>query len=65
MTNLCPHCFRPQATEEDWEIIPEGQGEHLCWSEGMDCDREPLFNLAGLIVENNRLKEELARFRNR
>lgn len=28
---ICQECFRPKATEQDYEDIPEGEGGHLCW----------------------------------
>jgi len=31
MTERCPDCDRILATDRDHEIIPEGEGEHLCW----------------------------------
>jgi hypothetical protein len=30
---LCPDCARPVATQRDWDTIPEGQGDHLCWGQ--------------------------------
>jgi hypothetical protein len=27
----CKYCQREMATESDYETIPEGEGEHLCW----------------------------------
>ncbi len=27
----CPRCDRPVATQDDYDTIPEGGGEHLCW----------------------------------
>lgn len=31
MTDRCHRCDRPIATQKDWDTIPEGDGEHLCW----------------------------------
>ena len=33
MREMCTRCLRPKATERDYEDIPEGEGEHLCWGE--------------------------------
>lgn len=27
----CDRCGKPKATDEDYETIPEGEGDHLCW----------------------------------
>lgn len=29
----CGQCGRPQATEWDYNTLPEGEGEGLCWRE--------------------------------
>lgn len=29
----CTHCFRPHATDEDWNLYEGGEGDHLCWEE--------------------------------
>ena len=36
MTDRCPTCDRPKASPQDWENVPEGEGEHLCWG-GTQC----------------------------
>jgi len=33
MTTICDECGRPRATQEDYDTIPEGEGEGLCWGE--------------------------------
>ena len=33
----CQTCFRPVATQKDWDEIPEGEGAHLCWDDGPMC----------------------------
>ncbi len=33
MREICKDCLRPKATDQDYEDIPEGEGEHLCWGE--------------------------------
>lgn len=37
----CPRCLRPQATAADWDAIPEGEGDHLCWDSPTTCWQEP------------------------
>lgn len=32
----CPGCGRLTATQDDWDNIPEGEGEWLCW-DGANC----------------------------
>ena len=32
ISNLCPSCDLPLATDEDFQTIPAGEGEWLCWS---------------------------------
>ena len=32
----CETCDRPPASDEEWDTISEGEGEHLCWG---DCYR--------------------------
>lgn len=37
----CENCDLPLATDEDFQKIPPGQGEHLCWSQyGAKCEPE-------------------------
>jgi hypothetical protein len=40
----CNVCWRPVATEEDYDRYEEGEGEHLCWEVEAVCvevaDRE-------------------------
>lgn len=35
MSDRCHDCDLPRASREDWDNIPEGEGEHLCWG---DCE---------------------------
>ena len=44
MLGRCASCSKPVATDEDYETVPEGQGEDLCWDapgciQGSDEDR--------------------------
>lgn len=32
MTDRCENCDKPTATQADYDTIPEGDGQHLCWS---------------------------------
>jgi hypothetical protein len=36
---LCDRCFRPEATEDQWATVPEGEGEELCWGIGANCEQ--------------------------
>lgn len=37
----CENCDLPLATDEDFQKIPPGEGEHLCWSRyGTKCEPE-------------------------
>lgn len=29
----CVNCDRPRATQHDYDTIPGGEGEHLCWAD--------------------------------
>lgn len=31
MTERCPVCDRPKASQDDFDEVPEGAGEELCW----------------------------------
>ena len=33
----CPRCFRPMASESDWESAEEGERPDLCWEDVMTC----------------------------
>jgi hypothetical protein len=34
----CRYCEKELASQSDYDNIPEGQGEHLCWSDfGQPC----------------------------
>lgn len=38
----CENCDLPQATQEDFDTIPGGEGGHLCWAEfGTACEPAP------------------------
>ena len=38
----CENCDLPQATQEDFDTIPGGEGGHLCWAEfGTVCEPAP------------------------
>lgn len=39
--NRCVTCDKVVATPEDYKNIPEGEGEHLCWSEYSKWGCEP------------------------
>lgn len=30
---LCLYCQCPVANQKEWDEIPEGEGDHLCWGE--------------------------------
>lgn len=53
----CHACDRPLATQSDDDSIPEGQGEHLCWSDwnrGV-CENEPVdWRARALQAESDR-----------
>lgn len=34
----CEFCWRPLATEAEWESTPEGEGDHLCWDGTNGCE---------------------------
>mgnify|MGYP006287343987 CR=1 FL=1 len=39
MSESCPVCDLPLATDEDYQTIPAGEGEWLCWAAyGAKCD---------------------------
>lgn len=39
MADRCDNCLRVRATDEDWDTIEPGDGEHLCWAEwSSTCD---------------------------
>jgi hypothetical protein len=39
VSDLCPSCDLPLATDEDFQTIPAGEGEWLCWSAyGTKCE---------------------------
>lgn len=49
---LCNRCFRPEATEEQWATIPEGEGDELCWGMGANCGMvDPEEVLLARVVE--------------
>lgn len=61
MRARCPNCDRPTATDSDYENIPEGEGEHLCWapwSMGV-CEVPEDEVIARLRAENAALRQEL------
>jgi hypothetical protein len=29
----CKYCEKDVATQADYDVIPEGEGDHLCWSD--------------------------------
>lgn len=33
----CKKCFRPEATQHDWNTVKDGERSDLCWS-NEDCD---------------------------
>lgn len=52
----CPLCERRFATTAEWESIPDGEGEHLCWSDPdlEDCQTaefSPYKTLCGVLEE--------------
>lgn len=59
------HCCldgKPFATQADYDSIPDGQGEHLCWSafdQSVNCP-DPLAVALALRGENERLRAALA-----
>lgn len=50
----CYRCGRPEATEADYEFIPEGEGEHLCWG-GDQCNATDAETIARLRAEREGL----------
>lgn len=34
---ICAVCGRQQATDEQWDTVPQGEGEELCWG-GDQCE---------------------------
>lgn len=38
-SELCPRCDKQKATQRDYDHIPEGEGDHLCWAPfGSECE---------------------------
>ena len=33
----CRYCGKPKATDDDWDKIPESEGDHLCWAPDKRC----------------------------
>ena len=48
----CEHCLRPIASDDDWERIPEGEGEHLCWDYPTCCESQadPAAHIADALL---------------
>lgn len=48
---ICPKCLRPEANDDDWRDVPEGEGAELCWGT-YDCTSRALTfaDLATLIL---------------
>lgn len=51
LRETCLHCFRPHATQADWERCDDDEGIDLCWArlEGPRCDAVPVRDLADLL----------------
>lgn len=39
MTDRCENCDKPTATQAEYDTIPEGDGQHLCWRSWNHHDR--------------------------
>jgi hypothetical protein len=52
----CEICDRPVASDEEWDTIPEGEGDHLCWG-GMQCSMESVDWRARALKAEAALKE--------
>lgn len=51
----CEICDRLPASNEEWDTIPEGEGEHLCWG---DCERYAVDWRARALKAEAALKEQ-------
>lgn len=50
--DVCISCFKPKASEADWEKYDDGEGEHLCWEDGsMMCAPEQGTTREGMYAE--------------
>lgn len=61
---LCRYCRCPQATDEQWESVPPGEGEELglCWGEcGVDAE-QALDNALARLSQAERLAGALKPF---
>jgi hypothetical protein len=52
----CATCRRPSAVGEDYERFGQGEGQHLCWEDPIDCQVAADGVTPELEVENERLR---------
>jgi hypothetical protein len=60
----CRYCEKELATQADYDSIPEGQGEHLCWSDyGQPCidAEDALVKARARIAELEAIGEQAVR----
>lgn len=53
-SDICKRCRNPIATQEDWDNIPEGEGEYLCWGDSF-CSNDAEY-IKRLEAEQDRLR---------
>lgn len=59
LTNNCPDCDLPLATQQDFDQIAPGEGEHLCWREFGGARCEPIDWRQRAIDAERKLAEAL------
>lgn len=60
----CPGCHKPIANEEEWRVIPPGEGDWLCWENGKCLDPQDLearLWKAQLVADRLRLERDRLR----